>query len=141
MSEFLSFFLELPLVQEISGSLSWTFLFLVVVETLSVAVFVFDPLVTGTICVEWILPALFAFSTNSFVVTLGSTLVSSDSSSLSSESGSGGSSPSLASVEKILFYRFHSQRIICNIRNTILNLFSHYVVIFSSEQKLLSLSL
>ena len=75
------------------------------------------------------LPALFAFSTNSLVETLGSTFVSSDSSPLSSESGSGGSSPSLASVEKIVFYRIHSQRIICNIWNTRLNLVYHYLLV------------
>ena len=49
MSEFLSFFLELPLEQEISGSISWAFLFLVGGEMLTLAVFVFDLPVTGTI--------------------------------------------------------------------------------------------
>ena len=61
------------------------------------------------------LPALFALSTRSLVVIFGSTFVSSDSSSLSSESGSAGSSPSLASVEKNRFYWIYSLR--CSVYN------------------------
>ena len=60
-------------------------------------------IVTGVALLLRMFPALLALSTRSLVVIFGSTFVSSESSSLSSESGSAGSSPLLASVEKTRF--------------------------------------